>query len=549
MSYEDEDLVQALAHARHGNTIASQHRKSAYFATRWVGMVVPGLNTSGVGWYKSMTPMERHAELVYAESLFEKALLGIVYSGDWLAFLKEALNLKAIIGIYRGLGEFLETMDAEARARGEPEDQSIDADFRSGVYVGVGCTHLILSFIPGKLHTIAELFGYKGDRMTALAYLYRCGGWSSDSDEPSVPKEHEGVRRPIADMCLLIFHLVLSGFTFHGVNINMAQKILDWNLEKYPNGVFFLFAQGRMSVTRSQPVKAIEHYKQAANAQQQYRNLHLVSFWEIAIAHLALWEVEQSLECWNVLKAEGTWSKAIYAFGVAICAYHIRGGKSEVFDLFAMVPKLKQRIAGKSIPFEKFAAKRAEKFQEQGGRLCLATLELAYLFSGIAHAPRDVIAKYMLPEAREERIRLEACRDKPEGKGKSYWDDYCLCRFLEGVCERFLAYPDPDAIESIGDPSWAGAEERAKDAFEAALSHGMKLQGDHHLVFYTHYEYGRLLAHQGEKEEALKHFGYVSAGKAPESNPAGWRGKYSLENALNFKTNAAIEALALGRQF
>jgi len=37
-----------------------------------------------------MTDVERHAELVYAESMFEKALLGIVYSGDWLAFIKEA---------------------------------------------------------------------------------------------------------------------------------------------------------------------------------------------------------------------------------------------------------------------------------------------------------------------------------------------------------------------------------------------------------------------------------------------------------------------------
>ena len=55
-----------------------------------MGRVIKSLNTSGVGWYKTMTPMERHAELVYAESLFEKALLGIVYSGDWLAFVKEA---------------------------------------------------------------------------------------------------------------------------------------------------------------------------------------------------------------------------------------------------------------------------------------------------------------------------------------------------------------------------------------------------------------------------------------------------------------------------
>ena len=54
-----------------------------------MGRVIKSLNTSGVGWYRSMTPTERHAELVYTESLFEKGLLGIVYSGDWLAFIKE----------------------------------------------------------------------------------------------------------------------------------------------------------------------------------------------------------------------------------------------------------------------------------------------------------------------------------------------------------------------------------------------------------------------------------------------------------------------------
>jgi len=74
-------------------------------------------------------------------------------------------------------------------------------------------------------------------------------------------------------------------------------------------GVFFLFAQGRVSLVRSQPVKAIEYYKKAAAAQQQYRNLHLISFWEIAIANLALWDIQQSLECWTILKAEGTVSR------------------------------------------------------------------------------------------------------------------------------------------------------------------------------------------------------------------------------------------------
>ena len=68
-----QDLVDAIAHVRHGNTIASQHRKRvASLPTRLAGLVVGSLNTSGVGFIKNMTAVERHAELVYAETLFEK---------------------------------------------------------------------------------------------------------------------------------------------------------------------------------------------------------------------------------------------------------------------------------------------------------------------------------------------------------------------------------------------------------------------------------------------------------------------------------------------
>ena len=40
-------------------------------------------------------------------------------------------------------------------------------------------------------------------------------------------------------MALLIFHLVLSSITFEGVDINMAQKILAYHIERYPNGMWF----------------------------------------------------------------------------------------------------------------------------------------------------------------------------------------------------------------------------------------------------------------------------------------------------------------------
>jgi len=42
-----------------------------------LGMVVGGPATSGVGFIRSMTPIERHAELVYAECIMQKSVLGM----------------------------------------------------------------------------------------------------------------------------------------------------------------------------------------------------------------------------------------------------------------------------------------------------------------------------------------------------------------------------------------------------------------------------------------------------------------------------------------
>jgi len=59
-----------MGHIKHGNTIANEHRKkAASLPFRLAGYVT---GNTGVNWVKSMTDVECHAELVYAESLFEK---------------------------------------------------------------------------------------------------------------------------------------------------------------------------------------------------------------------------------------------------------------------------------------------------------------------------------------------------------------------------------------------------------------------------------------------------------------------------------------------
>ena len=71
-------------------------------------------------------------------------------------------------------------------------------------------------------------------------------------------------------------------------------------------GVVFLFGAGRLAFARSQPQRSLEYYARAAQAQSQYRNMHHVSWWESAIANLALWNVDASKDWWYRLRVEAT---------------------------------------------------------------------------------------------------------------------------------------------------------------------------------------------------------------------------------------------------
>ncbi len=95
--------------------------------------------------------------------------------------------MRTAFNIYRQLHRYIQAADDEAQAlQIGPEDPSIDNHFRSGVYLGVGSSNLILSMMPSKLLSLIELFGYKGDRNLGLQLLYRAGGWSSNESEPAM---------------------------------------------------------------------------------------------------------------------------------------------------------------------------------------------------------------------------------------------------------------------------------------------------------------------------------------------------------------------------
>lgn len=58
--------------------------------------------------------------------------------------------------------------------------------------------------------------------------------------------------------------------------------------------------------------------------------------------------------------------------------------KNTLDDLMAQVPKSTKKIAGKSLPIEKFVSRKARKFVSQGGRLILPAIELGYFFGAVS---------------------------------------------------------------------------------------------------------------------------------------------------------------------
>lgn len=66
------------------------------------------------------------------------------------------------------------------------------------------------------------------------------------------------------------------------------------------------------------------------------------------------------------------------------------------------------------------------------------------MMQALEHASRRALQEHHLPVAQAAAVSISAKVHKPsanEGRGKGFWDDFCLAHLLEGVCWRLIAYP------------------------------------------------------------------------------------------------------------
>ncbi|PIA17442.1 hypothetical protein COEREDRAFT_41041, partial [Coemansia reversa NRRL 1564] len=352
------------------------------------------------GWHglKTMTPVQRHAELVHAEAYLLRAMVNIGMGDGVLALLKESWHVRSAYATYRNCFAYIQ----DAYGNGE----RLDDHFVSGTYLGMGVFNLVLSMLPAKLLRFIELVGFTADRRLGLELLAIAAGWRSDPIHPC----GYGLRSEFCTLVLLGYHVFLCSDLYLGYpNIPLVEVVLRRSLQQHPDGLLFMYFEARLLILRSDMEGAIQRFGALhVTGGSDWRQLQYLGYWEQSLCLMALGRWLDAAAGFDVLRRENNWNKAAYTYALACCLWEhylglcggvapvdtaeLSNGQRQVLDvvrsLMALVPSLKRKVAGKSIPIEKFVIRKAAKFQQQGNFLMRPGLEVLHTMNLISKMPR-----------------------------------------------------------------------------------------------------------------------------------------------------------------
>lgn len=200
-------------------------------------------------------------------------------------------------------------------------------------------------------------------------------------------EDRRGLRQVLCAMTLLSYNLIITFFLSHSDgDLEWCEKALDEQLALYPEGVWFLFLKAKLEFTRGNLDECIEWYKKSWKSQHIWPQFHNLCFWELMWAHCVQLQWEPALGYAETLSRESNWSRTIYLYQQAAIMIMMKpNSKSEeilkIDQLMTQAPTFKQRIAGKSLPMEKFVIKKTERYFAQKKSLVLPVFELMYVWN------------------------------------------------------------------------------------------------------------------------------------------------------------------------
>lgn len=487
MTCDKGDLERSIQVSKDACTVIERFRQKFSFSDTF-------LNLSGK-LSRSLTDEELHAELCYAECLLVRAALAFFQDDNFASFIKGALRIRSCYQIYRYC-ERLMLDDTIWLGR----DFRIREHFEAGVRMGLGGFNLMLSTLPSKVLRLLEVVGFSGDKVVGMRELHRCAAMSNT------------MFSSFSVMLLLVWHLIVCFmFGLGQPDLMLCRRLMSSLINKYPKGAVILFLRARLLLVSGDIDSAIYYFNCSIESQQEYKQFHHVAYWELLFAHCYIGQWVEAANYAKRLLNESRWSRCVYTY--LLCILFAADTTCEeskrietVTALARKIDGLRHRIAGKSIPLEKYCAKKANRFVTKQS-LMFAHYEFMYFWNGF-----DIVAE----NSQIVQGILEDLEKIWQGRrSKVDTDDRAVYYFLRAVCLRILRQPN---------------------AAENALDEVLKLEPD--LVDSTYlppnanYELALLRISEGYRDEA----------EALLAKARSYKG-FALENKLHFRIHSAMENL------
>uniref|UniRef100_A0A8C1HHQ5 Tetratricopeptide repeat protein 39B n=1 Tax=Cyprinus carpio carpio TaxID=630221 RepID=A0A8C1HHQ5_CYPCA len=429
----------------------------------------------------SLKAEEMHAEICYAECLLQKATLTFIQDENMISFIKGGIKIRTSYQIYKDCQSLLNM------SQGVGGDSEAFRQFEGGVKLGIGSFNLMLSLLPARILRLLEFIGFSGNREFGLSQLRDGAGSHS-------------LRSILCVLTLLFYHTYVS--------LILGKR-----------GSIILFYSARIALLRGNFEKAQVKFQECVSVQQQWRQIHHLCYWELMWCHSFQQQWRDAYRYADLLCRESRWSKAIYVYQKAailsmMCEEELKSSGEDVVGLFRQVEGLKQRLAGKSIPTEKFAVRKSRRYSSAVPvKLVIPALEMMYVWNGftIVGKRADATESLLITIERAE----EQLRNDPN-PSEFHPDDQCLVQMLKGLCLKHL-----------------GRLLQAELCFTQVLSSEKRIRYDHYLIPFTLYELGLLYKQQGD---------YIKATRFIEDAKLNYK-DYSMESRLHFRIHAALSSL------
>ncbi|XP_062386667.1 tetratricopeptide repeat protein 39B-like [Sardina pilchardus] len=448
-----------------------------------------------------MTEEEMHAELCYAEVLLQRAALTFIEDEGMIGFIKGGMKIRASYQIFKQCQDLLNV------SQNLNEESDAFKNFAGGVNMGIGSFNLMLSLFPAKVLRLLEFLGFAGDREEGLSQLHQ--GAASNT-----------LRSILSTLTLLMFHTYVSVILGTGeCNLAEAETLLEPYVQKFPNGALMLFYTARIAVLKGNFEMGQEKFLECIAAQQEWRQVHHLCYWELMWSYSYQQNWLEAYRYADLLSKESKWSQATYVFQKAsilsmMPPEEVSKTGEQVEELFRQVESLRLKFAGKSVPTEKFAARKAIRYRDpEPTKLVIPALEMMYVWNGFTIVgKRPELTESILNTIKKAEEQLTS-----DPKPSEYLvDDQCVVQMLKGLCLRHL-----------------GRLPEAESCFTHVISNEKNIKFDDYLVPFTVYELGLLYNQQGDTEKAVT---YIENAKLNYRD-------YSMESRLHFRCHAALANL------